>query len=102
LIGLKKGEIMAKILTDKELGEIIFKATHDTSIIECADAYKYFIEDLADLICNHFGGVRGDVQEPETEISWTVPICINELVPDDGGVFKEYDTDVSWKDGKEI
>jgi len=94
---------MAKILTDKELGEIVWKATHDDdgAIIECADSYAHFLEDLADLVCDHFGGTRGDVAGPDEGISWTVGIHVNECVPTDGGVFKDYDTDVQWLDGKE-
>lgn len=93
---------MAKILTDAELGEIIWKATHDDSTIECSDSYEHFLEDLTELICNHFGGVRGSVCCPNDELPWTVGVEINECVPDDGGVFKDYDTDVSWKNGQEF
>jgi hypothetical protein len=93
---------MAKILTGKELGEIVRRATNDDSLIECADSYEHFLEDLADLVCNHFGGSRGGVHEPDDSLpEWTVAIRFNECVPPDGGVFKDYDTDVAWKDGVE-
>lgn len=92
---------MAKVLTDKELGEIIWKATHDETTIECADSYEHFLEDLAGLICDHFGGTRGNVGRPDTDLTWTVGIHVDESVPDDGGVYAAYDTDVQWKNGKE-
>ena len=92
---------MAKILTDKELGEIVWKATHDEGVIDCADSYEHFLEGLADLVCDHFGGTRGSVGQPDEDLSWTVGIHVNECVPDDGGIFKDYDTDVQWRDGEE-
>lgn len=92
---------MAKILTDEEMGRIIYDATHDDRVIECADAYTHFLEDLGELICNHFGGERGNIGRPDGELGWTVGFRINECVPDDGGVFRNYDPDVTWRDGKE-
>ena len=93
---------MAKILTDEELGQIIYDATRDNSgIVDCADAYEHFLEDLGNLICNHFGGNRGAVGIPDPVLGWTVGFEINENVPADGGVFKDYDTDITWKDGEE-
>ena len=98
----QKSEMMAKILTDQELGEIVWKATHDMEVIDCADSYEHFLEDLADLICDHFGGVPGKVSPPDDELSWTVGIHVNECVPAGGGIFKGYDTDVRWENGEEL
>lgn len=93
---------MAKILTDKELAEIIHKAVHDDNVIDCNDAYEHFMEDLAQLVCTHFGGEVGTVSMPEyDELGWAVGIHVNDSVPADGGVYKDYDTDVTWKDGEE-
>jgi len=93
---------MAKILTDEEMGQIIYDATRDNSgIVDCADAYEYFLEDLGNLICNHFGGDRGSVGKPGFDLGWTVSFNVNENVPADGGVFKDYDQGITWKDGEE-
>ena len=92
---------MAKILTDKELGDIIHRAVNDEGVIDCSDSYYHFLEDLTNLICTHFGGTPGQVRDDEYDIGWSVGIHINENVPDDGGVFKDYDTDVTWENGKE-
>ena len=92
---------MAKILTDAEMGEIIFRATHDDSIIDDADSYEYFLEALGDLICLHFGAERGKVFPPDNDLPWSCGFHITESVPPDGGIFKDYDTDVTWEDGKE-
>ena len=94
---------MAKILTDEELGQIIYDATRDNSgIVDCADAYEHFLEDLSELICSHFGGEYGRVYRPDFDPGWAVSFYVNENVPAGGGVFKNYDTDVTWKDGEEI
>lgn len=93
---------MAKTLTDKEMGEIIHKATHDASLIDDSDAYEHFLEDLGNLIADHFGGTFSVAVAPD-EISpeWWCSFYVNECVPSDGGVFKDYDTDVTWEDGEE-
>ena len=93
---------MAKILTDKEMGQIVFDATHRNDVIECADAYEHFLEDLGELIVSHFGGTRGSVGRPDgDDLGWTCGFHINECVPSDGGVFNNYDRDICWKNGKE-
>ena len=92
---------MAKILTDEEMGEIIYNATHAPGMIDDADAYNHFLAELGNLICDHFGGERGALGMPDFDLGWTVAFEINECVPADGGVFKDYDTGVIWKDGKE-
>ena len=93
---------MAKILTDEEIGQIIYDATRDSSrIIDCADAYEHFLEDLSKLICSHFGGECGIVNRPDFDLGWTVAFEINECVPSDGGIFNDYDQRVTWEDGKE-
>ena len=91
---------MAKILTDKELGEIIYRATHDPAIIDDGDSYEHFLEDLGTLIADHFGGVRGGVDNGDTfdGDGYTVAFHVNECLPSDGGIYKEYDTDVTWED----
>ena len=92
---------MAKILTDEEMAQIIYGVIHGEIIIEDANAYSHFLKDLAELICSHFGGKHGAVGMPDGNLGWTVGFHIDESVPADGGVFKNYDTDVVWKDGEE-
>jgi hypothetical protein len=93
---------MSKIITDKEMCQIVYTAVHDPGTIDCADSYTHFLESLADLICEHFGGDHGEVGRPDEDLGWTVSFRVNECVPSDGGVFKDYDKDVTWKDGVEI
>jgi hypothetical protein len=94
---------MAKILTDKELGDIIYKATHEPDIIDDGDSYEHFLEDLGTLIADHFGGERGgvDVAPDKDSQEYMIAFHVNDCVPSDGGIYKDYDTDVTWEDGKE-
>ena len=95
---------MAKILKDTEMADIVHRAVHDKDVIEEADAYNRFLEDLGELICSHFGGRRGAVSGPDypgDPLGWACGFHLNECVPDDGGVFARYDTDVHWINGKE-
>ncbi|VGO13408.1 hypothetical protein PDESU_01965 [Pontiella desulfatans] len=96
---------MAKILKDSEMAEVIHRAVHDDDVICCSDAYAHFLKDLSELICTHFGGVRGMVSGPDypgDELGWTCGFLVNECVPSDGGVFARYDTDVVWSEEKEV
>ncbi|MEI6424008.1 MAG: hypothetical protein WCP55_17460 [Lentisphaerota bacterium] len=90
---------MSKILTDCEMIDIIRMAPQE--IDEC-DAYRRFLEALGDLIAANFGGTRGTVSNDRDDgLGYTCAFHVNDSVPDDGGVFKGYDTDVTWTDGKE-
>lgn len=91
---------MAKILTDKEMKDIIIRAI-DGDEIGDSDSYKHFLEDLGSLIANHFGGERGTVEYNEEAQDYHIAFNVNECVPPDGGVYAKYDTDVSWEDGEE-
>ena len=90
---------MAKILTDKEMAKIILDAV-DLSTIDDRDQYLAFLEDIADVICKHFGADRSRA-ELTADLGYNVAFNINENTPDDGGVFDDYDTDVTWRNGKE-
>ena len=93
---------MAKILTDREMGQIVYDATHQLGVIDCADAYQHFLEDLGELLATHFGGTRGCVGCSDGDLGWSCGFRINECVPRDGGMFKDYDKDVVWNNGKEV
>jgi len=88
---------MAKILTDKEMIDIIKRAPEE---IDDGDQYLAFLESLGDLIAEHFGGKRGGV-DFEEELGYNCAFHVSEEVPSDGGVFQKYDRDVLWIDGRE-
>lgn len=92
---------MAKILVDTELSEIVRRVI-DNHEIDDADQYKIFLESLAEVITDHFGGeVGGAYFDGQDDLGWTVSFYPNESLPADGGIFKEYDKNVAWKDGEE-
>jgi hypothetical protein len=94
---------MAKILKDTEMAEIISKAVNDNEIDD-RDSYMHFLEDLAELICDHFGGTHNEpfYNPDEPGLQFGCAFNVNECVPDDGGIFRMYDKDVDWKNGKEV
>jgi hypothetical protein len=93
---------MAKIITDKEMVEIIEKVIADENVFGDQNIYKRFLYDLAELITNYCGGDHGEPDyDAADELGYIVPFRIDDRIPEDGGVFKDYDTDVTWKDGKE-
>jgi len=63
-----------KQLTEYEMIDIIKRAPKE---IECADAYRHFMESLGELIADHFGGVRGFVTSPDEERDTERHICDN-------------------------
>lgn len=92
---------MAKILLDTELAEIVGKVINDREIDD-ADQYRRFLECLAELITDHFGGEIGGAScDRSDDLGWTVSFYPNESLPANGGIFKNYDQGACWKDGEE-
>lgn len=93
---------MAKVLTDREMLDIVRRAIVENEI-DCADSYQHFLEDLGELIAKHFGGVREITGFAKDILAdWITSFNVNGCVPTDGGVFARYDQKVTWRDGKEI
>lgn len=87
---------MAKVLKDTEVLEIISKAAVN---IDDANQYQDFLKEIGAVIANHFGGDVGGIGYEDGD--YYVSFHPNDSLPLDGGVYKEYDTDVTWKDGVE-
>jgi hypothetical protein len=70
-----------KLLTDLELVDIIRRAPDE---IECADAYRHFMEDLAELVTTHFGGdvlyISGPVGANQQEQHFRCDNCETDYV----------------------
>lgn len=85
---------MAKILKDTELLQIINRAPGE---IDDSDQYQVFLYQLAEVVCSHFGGDVGLIIGPDDIVgSWTVGIHWNDSIPEDGGIYRDYDKDVSF------
>ena len=96
---------MSKVLKAKEVLQAVNMLEED---IDCADQYEHFIEDLAKLLCDHAGGefvMLSDGEEPGGDgepLGLCAHFAANDSLPGDGGVFKNFDTDVTWVDGEEV
>lgn len=91
---------MSKVLLDTEALQIISNAILKDEIDD-AHQYARFLEDLGRLVADHFGGefvcTSGPLQEEgePDETRWCLHFKWNENVPEGGGVYAEYDTDIS-------
>ncbi len=89
---------MAKILSDREMFQIVNTVINKDEI---GDEIQYsdFMRGLGELITKHFGG---EVKNSDYEGGeYYIAVHINDEVPADGGIYKDYDKDVTWKDGEE-
>ena len=89
---------MAKILLDEEGLEIISDTINGT-LIDDADTYKRFLKDISSVVADYFGGRVGSCDEEYGQ--YYCAFHLTEEVPDNGGVYRNYDTDVVWRNGKE-
>ena len=88
---------MAKIISDKELGQIINQIINKDEIDDACN-YRKFLADLAELVTDYMGGEVGHVFAPndtDEEKEYMVSIRHDECVPEDGGIWKDFDKDVS-------
>ena len=93
---------MAKILSDDEMAEIVQRAVDGE--IDDREVYMRFLGSLAELITEYFGGTHNEpfYNPDEPELQFGCAFDVNECVPGNGGIFKDYDKDVRWKDGREV
>ena len=90
---------MIKIVTDKELTEIVHQIVYGDEIDDQDDYFK-FIEALAGVICDFCGGKAGTAGYDEDMIPEGSAYCIaihhTEEVPEGGGIWAKYDADINW------
>ena len=90
---------MSKMLKQFELSKII-DAMCNGDEVDDADVYSRFLVRLGDLITDFCGGVTGCASY-DADCGWLVSFSATDSLPPDGGIFKDYDPDVTWKDGEE-
>jgi hypothetical protein len=84
---------MSKQINNGELAEIVTRLLvgrllHDQ--LDTTEKYADFMTDIAKVVCDHCGGeVTGRADNADGE--WLVGIVGNECLPEDGGVWKDYD-----------
>jgi hypothetical protein len=90
---------MSKVLTANEVLKALTLLNND---IDEYDIHKRFVEALSQVLEDYAGGEFSQVTDAEFGNEMFVTFLINDCVPPDGGVYKHFDTDVTWKNGKEI
>jgi len=93
---------MAKIVTDKELADIVRRIV-EGDLIDEAGQYREFLTRLGILVTDFMGGELGGVNFDHVdkeedgrlfqEVQWLLGIRHNDCVPEDGGIWKDYDKD---------
>ncbi len=91
----------------KQLMLQIIQQAIEGSLIDGAHEYRNFLSDLGEAITNSFGGDVGMVKPPmdnsDTDNGrWLVGFYWNDSAPEDGGVYAQYNTDITieeWRRG---
>lgn len=93
---------MSKVLTAGEVQEILQRLITGDEIDD-TDTYSRCLERAGELITEFCGGEVRFVSRPdEFPLGWCVHFGPNDSLPSDGGVFKDYDKDVTWQNGEEV
>lgn len=98
---------MAKMITNVELAEILTKLLTGDEIDD-SDQFSSLMTSAAKLVADHCGGevVRDATFTSQFfllgENKWMIGIDANDSLPEDGGIWKNYDTDVSFVSGIEV
>lgn len=89
---------MSKMINPKELSEIIDRLlVGDMTETHLDEQHRYssFLEDIAGVVANHCGGevvgVSFDEDHEDPGSEWLVAVRGNADMPEEGGVWSEYD-----------
>ncbi len=82
---------MSKQITTSELSEIITTLL-TTDYIDDASLFSDFMREVAQVVCDYCGGEI--LNDPDCWLGeWLVGVHANDCLPEDGGVWKNYDLD---------
>lgn len=92
---------MSKVITDTEAVGIL-QGIVENGDME-AETYRCFLKDVGQLIADYCGGEVSFVDESmdPDKPGYLIGFHHNDSVPEDGGVFKDLDTDVSIEEWQE-
>jgi hypothetical protein len=91
---------MSKKLSIPDLTKIVTDLL-ESDIVDDRDDYRRIVSSISNVIIDYCGGSLKKITEDKCE-EWYVEIDINHDVPDDGGVYKDYDNSKKWEKGHEI
>ena len=91
---------MAKMITAKELAEIITRQAEvklllTSDEIDDADAFLSMMSDMAETVTTYCGGEVLNGASADGGVCM-IGIHPNDSLPEDGGIWKDYDTDESF------
>lgn len=96
---------MSKVITDTELLAILARVISTNDVIEDSHTYGKFLKDIGNVVASYCGGECVCLSEPPggdgLNNSWCLHFRHDQSVPDDGGVYASFDTDVSVEDWKQ-
>lgn len=86
---------MSKQITTEDLAKLVTTLlTHPDALGQLAEYKQFsaFMTDITEVVCNHCGG---EVHSPADDFAeeWMISVAGNESLPDDGGVWKDFDTE---------
>ena len=91
---------MSKFLKPTEVGSILHKLVVGDEIDD-SDTYRRLLIAVGDVIADYCGGTCINASYNE-DGGWLVRFSADKSLPDDGGVYKNYDPDVEWVNGEEL
>lgn len=91
-----------KIITDRELVEIVRRSVFDGEArIDDQASYSEYLADLSKAVAKQYGGKFERVLSPmDGDGEHAVSIAHDDNVPDNGGIYADFDPGQSWKTGE--
>ena len=86
---------MSKVIRDSELAAMVHNVVHG-DVTHKQDGYLDFLKDIGKAVAKYCGGevVAASADDMDDGLGHCVHFAWNELVPEDGGVYRYFDTDV--------
>lgn len=85
---------MSKVIRDSELAAMVHNVIHG-DVIHKQDGYLDFLKDIGKAVAKYCGGeVVAASAQRDDGLGHCVHFAWNEVVPEDGGVYRYFDTDV--------
>ena len=86
---------MSKVIRDSELAAMVHYVVHGR-VLSVKDDYLGFLEDIGKVVAKYCGGevVAASADDMDDGLGHCVHFAWTERVPEDGGIYRNFDTDV--------
>jgi len=88
-------QIQPKTLTARDISQLIGKVVTENHHLDDAQSFTHFLEDLAGVVTDYFGGALEEVYHDDQRKEWLVLIQHDENVLE-GGIYDEFDVSAKW------